>query len=114
MPLSEFTKKLVETKLSEYGDYKIPIHARDQVRLIHKIVGNKVTLIETRPYHMNPSVWTETPIAQIRFDHGTKKWTLYFMDRNSKWHLYDMVKPSANFDDMLKALDRDPTGIFWG
>jgi hypothetical protein len=36
------------------------------------------------------------------------------MDRNSRWHLYDIINPSADFDDMLKALDRDPTGIFWG
>jgi hypothetical protein len=114
MPLPEFTKKLIQTKLAEYCDRKIPIHVRDQVKLIYKIIGNKVTLIETRPYHMNPSVWTETPIAQSRFDYGTNKWALYFMDRNSRWHLYDLIKPSADFEDMLKALDNDKTGIFWG
>jgi hypothetical protein len=114
MPLPEFTKKLIETKLTEYCDRKIPIHVRDQVKLIYKIIGNKVTLIETRTYHMNPSVWTETPIAQFRFDNETNKWALYFMDRNSRWHLYDLVKPSADFEDMLKALDNDKTGIFWG
>ena len=114
MLLPEFTIRLVETKLTEYCEHKIPIHARDQVKLIYKIIGNKVSLIETRPYHMNPSVWTETPIAQFRFDHETKKWVLYWMDRNSRWHLYDLVKPSADFEDMLKEFDRDPTGIFWG
>jgi hypothetical protein len=36
------------------------------------------------------------------------------MDRNSRWQLYDLIKPSADFDDMLKALDNDKTGIFWG
>ena len=36
------------------------------------------------------------------------------MDRDSNWHLYDIVKPSANFEDILKELDQDPTGIFWG
>jgi hypothetical protein len=36
------------------------------------------------------------------------------MDRNSRWHLYDLIKPGADFDDMLKALDDDRTGIFWG
>ncbi|MDP2839373.1 MAG: DUF3024 domain-containing protein, partial [Syntrophales bacterium] len=56
----------------------------------------------------------ENPAAQIRFDNETKKWTLHCMDRNSRWHLYDLIKPSADFDDMLKALDDDRTGIFWG
>ena len=114
MPLSEFTKKLIETRLAEYCDRKIPIHVRDRVKLIYRIIGTKVTLIETRPYHMNPSVWTETPIAQFRFDNATKKWSLYSLDRNSKWHLYDLIKPSADFEDMLKALDNDKTGIFLG
>ena len=114
MPLPEFTKKLIETKVTEYCDRKIPIHVRDQVKLIHKITGNKVTLIEARTFYCDPSIWTETPIAQFRFDNETKKWALYFLDRNSRWHLYDLIKPSADFEDMLKALDNDKTGIFWG
>ena len=114
MPLPEFTIRLVETTLAEYCDQKIPIHVRDQVKLIHKVTGNKVTLMETRPFYCDPLTWTETPIAQFRFDTKTKKWALYFMDRNSKWHLYDLIKSSADFEDMIKALDSDKTGIFWG
>ena len=114
MPLPEFTKKLIETKLAEYCDQKIPLHVQDKVKLIYKITGNKATLIETRPFYCDPSIWTETPIAQFRFDLKTKKWALYFMDRNSRWHLYDLVEPSADFEDMLKGLDNDRTGIFWG
>lgn len=114
MPLSEFTKKLIETRLTEYCEQKIPITARDKIKLIFKIIGNKVILIETRPYYMNPSIWTENPIAQFRLDRETNKWTLYCSDRNSRWHLYDMINPSADFDDMLKALEDDKTGIFWG
>ena len=114
MPFSEFTINLIETKLTEYCERRIPIDIRDQVNLTFKIIRDKVTLIETRPYFRNPSIWTENPVAQFRFDNETKKWTLYCMDRNSRWHLYDLIKPSADFDDMLKALDDDRTGIFWG
>ena len=114
MPLPEFTKKLVETKLTEYCERRIPIDIRDQLNLTFKIIRDKVTLIETRPYFKDPSIWTENPVAQFRFDNETNKWTLYFMDRNSRWHLYDLIKPSVDFDDMLKALDDDRTGIFWG
>lgn len=41
-------------------------------------------------------------------------WTLYYADRNSKWHLYYEIEPSADFDDLLREVDEDPTGIFWG
>ena len=114
MPFSEFTIKLIETKLTEYCDRRIPKYMRDQVNLIFKIARDKVTLIETRPYFKDPSIWTENPVAQFRFDDKTKQWMLYCADRNSRWHLYDLIEPSADFDDMLKALDADRTGIFWG
>ena len=114
MSLSEFTKKLIETKLTEYCERRIPIDIRNQVNLTFKIIRDKITLIETRPYFKDPSIWTENPVAQFRLDNETKKWTLYCMDRNSRWQLYDLIKPSADFDDMLKALDNDKTGIFWG
>ena len=114
MPLSEFTKKLIETKLTEYCEQRIPIDVRDQVKLIYKIEGYKVNLIETRPYYRDPAIWTETPIAQFRLDKNLQKWSLFSMDRNERWHLYDLIKPSMDFDDMLKALDNDKTGTFWG
>jgi hypothetical protein len=107
MPLSEFTKKLIQTKLTEYCDRKIPIDVRDQVKLIYKIEADKVYLIETRPYHRDPVIWTETPIAQFRLDKNSQKWSLLSIDRNDRWRLYDQMKPSMDFDDMLKALDND-------
>jgi hypothetical protein len=114
MPLSEFTMKLIETKLTEYCERRISKDLRNQFNLIFKIARDNVTLIETRPYFRDPSILTENPVAQFRFDNKTRKWTLYCMDRNSRWHLYDLREPSVDFDDMLKALDTDGTGIFWG
>ena len=114
MALSEFTIRLIEAKLTEFCDRRIPIDIREEVDLIFKIARDKVTLIETRPYFREPTRWMENPVAQFRFDDKTKKWTLYCLDKNSRWHHYDLIEPSADFDDMLKALDNDAAGIFWG
>jgi hypothetical protein len=114
MPLSEFTIKLIEVKLTEYCDRRIPIDMCAEADLIFKIARDKVTLIETRPYFGDPSLESENPVAQFRFDDKTRKWTLYCMDKDSRWHHYDLIEPSADFDDMLKALDNDIAGIFWG
>lgn len=114
MPLSQFTRKLVEARLAKYCSGRIPSQALNQVRLSFKIKGNTVTLFEERPAFKYPSNWVTIPVAQFRFDGQTKKWSLYCFDRNGKWHLYDRMKPSADFDDLLKEVDRDPTGIFWG
>lgn len=115
MPLPEFTRKLVETKLTPYCERRIPPQARNQVRLSYKIRGNQVTLFEERPIYNQPSQkWMENPFAQFRFNPQDKKWSLYCADRNSRWHLYERLAPSADFDDLLTEVDRDPTGIFYG
>lgn len=49
----------------------------------------------------------------------TKKGSPYIdntgtMITNDRWHLYDLIQPSTDFDDLLKELDRDPPSIFWG
>jgi hypothetical protein len=75
---SDFTIRLVETKLTEYCESRIPVDIRNQVRLIFKITRDKITLIETRPYYRDPPIWTENPVAQFRLDKDTQKWTLHF------------------------------------
>ncbi|MBI4765502.1 MAG: DUF3024 domain-containing protein [Deltaproteobacteria bacterium] len=114
MPLPEFTRKLIEGKLSKYCTSRIPEHARHNMRLIFNINENIVTLILSRPYFKDPSKWAERSVAQVRFDNDHKKWQLYFIDKKDRWHPHDLIQPSADFDDLLKELDHDPTGLFWG
>ena len=114
MPLPIFTRKLVEARLEEYCEHKVPSHVRDKVRLSFKFRGNTVTLIEKRPAFMNPSEWVDIVVAQFRFDPKSKKWTLYCADRNSRWHEYWDQDPSRDFERLLREVDEDPTGIFWG
>ena len=114
MPLSSLLRQLVDMKLSAYCERKIPPHIRDKVRLGYRIRGNSVTLYEERPYFRNPAEWTESAIAQFRFNEDSGKWMLYCADRNSKWHEYQDLEPNADLDVLLKEVDADPTCIFWG
>ena len=43
-----------------------------------------------------------------------KTWSLYWRDRNLRFHTYDRLRPTGNVDQLLDEIDRDPTGIFWG
>ena len=62
---SEFAIKLIETKLTEYCERRIPIDIRDQVNLTFKIMRDKVILIETRPYFRDPSISYENLVSVI-------------------------------------------------
>ena len=58
--------------------------------------------------------WTRFPIARLRYTKATGQWSLYWRDRNLRFHVYDRIKPSPHIDDLLQEIDRDPTAIFWG
>jgi hypothetical protein len=114
MALPELVRRLVEEKLNAYCLKKVPAHVRDLVRLNFKIQGNNVTLFEERPAFGKANTWVDIVVAQFRFTQDKGTWTLYWADRNSRWHEYEEVLPSKNFDKLLLEVDKDPTGIFWG
>jgi hypothetical protein len=53
-------------------------------------------------------------VAQMRYDQNTGEWTLYCADRNDRWHEYFDLLPTKDIGRILKEIDEDSTGIFWG
>lgn len=115
MPLPALVKTLIEKKVGNFCSKRVPAHVLDKVNLTYKIRGNSVTIIENRaPWRPDMKEWTSMPVAQIRYDDKTGKWTLYCADRNGRWHVYIDVDSTKNIDKILREIDEDPTGIFWG
>ncbi|HAM36208.1 MAG TPA: transposase [Elusimicrobia bacterium] len=105
---------LAEQSLNRYCENRIPARVRDKVRLTYRWRGNTVTLIEERPYFRDPKRWTSHAVAQFRYSANEKRWTLYWADRNSRWHLYDDAEPAIAIQSLLDEINRDPTHIFLG
>lgn len=114
MSLPEVIKSQVEKILAPYCASKVPPDLHHQFRVGFKFRGTSVTLFQERPTFFEPKTWVDIVVAQFRYDQKSRKWTLYCADRNSRWHLYDLVEPTANFEALLGAVDADPIGIFWG
>ena len=108
------TRDRVERRLREYCEERIPERVRHQLRLSYKIRGNYVTLVEERPGIMDREKWVDIVVAQFRFNPEDSMWRLYWADRNSRWHEYLEVFPTDDLEDLLREVDEDPTGIFWG
>lgn len=90
-------------------------HAR-HLRAEYGVRGKNVTLYESRPpwdFELG-SEWLRQPIAQLRYNPDDRHWRLYYADRNSRWHSYDMVEPTTNLAELIAEIDHDPTCIFWG
>ena len=114
MPLPKKVRYRVDSVLSTFCATHIPPHARDQIALSYEFRGNSVTLFEHRPRWDQPTEWASSAIAQFRFDPDKGLWSLYSADRNSKWHKYDLTRPTSRFESLLEAVVKDPTGIFFG
>jgi len=95
---------------------RVPERAGHQVRVEGQPATRHITIVERRaPWRDDTGPdWTSFPIARLRYAKSTRTWTLYWRDRNLRFHLYDRLPPSPHVDDLLTEIDRDPTSIFWG
>jgi hypothetical protein len=113
LALPEITKKQIERILTVYCSERLPVYLHDEMRLGFRFRGNNVTLYKERPAFAEPKMREESLAAQFRFNPRTKEWVLYWADRNSRWHSYELIEPSRNFETLIKEVHEDPTGIFW-
>lgn len=103
-------------RVRRWCEQRVPEHARDQVRVECEVAARHVTVVECRaPWRadIGPE-WTRLPVARLTYTKGNVTWTLYYRDRNLRFHRYDLVPPNASISELLNELARDPTGIFWG
>ena len=114
MALPDTTRRAAEKALDAFCAKRIPADLPDQVRLGYRFRGDSATLLEEREALGAPGVWVDIVVAQFRFSSRTKQWTLYCADRNSRWNEYIDTEPTHDLEALLKEVDRDPTGIFWG
>jgi hypothetical protein len=101
-------------RIRQFCDRRVPAHLRDEARVEADTRGKSVTIFDCRPpWHPNLADWSRSPIAQLRYNPESHAWTLYWADRNSRWHRYEDLDPGP-IDALLNEINDDPTCIFWG
>ena len=95
---------------------QVPEHLRDEIRIECDLTPRHLTICECRPpwrEDFGPD-WTRFPIARLHYTKTTRLWTLYWRDRNLKYHRYHPLDPSPRIQDLLDYLDHRADPIFWG
>ena len=115
MPLPAMVKAMVEKKVGEFCEKRVPKHVRHEVTVSYKIRGSGVIIYENRaPWSkLAGDKWTSMEIAQLRYDEKSGKWTLYCYTRRGRQDYWDL-EPNKRIEVLLREIDKDPTGIFWG
>jgi Protein of unknown function (DUF3024) len=101
-------------KIRRYCRSRVPAGLRSHVRVEADVRGLSVTIFDCRP-PMHPSLteWSKVRVAQLRYNASSHRWSLYWPDRNGRWHRYDDL-PAGFIDYAINEIEQDPTGIFWG
>ncbi len=93
---------------------RVPEDLLDQMRVEADVDVRHVTIVECRPPWDGKGDWERNPVARLRFTKKTGLWSLYWLDRHERFHLYDRIGASKNVQVLLNEIERDPTCIFWG
>ncbi len=103
-------------RVQRWCDGRVPKWVRDEVRIEVDVAERHLTIVECRPPWRADmgSDWTRFPIARLRYAKTRGVWSLYWRDRNLRFHAYERVSPTLSIEELLAEVDRDPAAIFWG
>lgn len=102
-------------KIGRWCAERIPQHLLDQLRVECEATDRHVTIFESRPpWDGSDGAWTQFPIARLRYTATTGQWSLYWRDRNLKFHEYKRKRPTKNVQSLLGFVDSFEDPIFWG
>jgi len=94
----------------------MPSTVSDQLRYEFDTTDRTITVLECCPpwrEDFGPK-WTRLPICRFRYTKVRREWSLYWTDRHSNFHEYDLADPTPDLDELIEHVKLDPTCIFWG
>jgi hypothetical protein len=114
MSFSAKELKRIEEVVGELCERRSPAHLKDKLRLSYSVKNHEVLLQEARPDWHNPSEWIESDIAKLRYVRAANEWRLYWKRASGKWWLYEPYSSSKSLASMVKEIDSDSDGCFFG
>jgi hypothetical protein len=109
--------ELEVARVRKWCHARVPEHLHDQVRVECDVTDRHltiVTIVEVRPPWDGVGEHTRFPVARLSYVGTRRVWSLYWRDRNGRFHAYDDVQPSRSVEPLLDEIERDPMAIFWG
>ena len=115
MALSEFEIKRIEKLVGKFIEIRRPDPSiRNEVDISFRVTGQSFEIFEIRPRWDDPSIKIEGSMAKATYIKTTKRWKLYWKRADMKWHRYKPFGDSESLEEVLKAIDQDEYGCFWG
>ena len=114
MAISEFEIFKIQKMLSQFCANRNKYYPPDQLLINYRIEDQSIYIFEIRPHWKNPSEKLESMTAKIQYVKSKSLWKLYRQQQNLKWNLYEPFESSKDLSEVLKIIDEDAHGCFWG
>jgi hypothetical protein len=114
MAFSEVEAALIERLAGGLCRRRNRPELRDKLSLEYSVKGHDVVLFERRPEWGRRHGVTNSPVAKIKFVRSTGEWRLYWMRRDLKWHGYSPLASSRSLEKLLREVEEDSHGCFFG
>lgn len=114
MPFNDKERQLIKKIVGGFCEQKVPDHQKNQVRVFYDIKGYTATIIQSRPSFPGSHLWTDYPIAKLKYDPRTMGWQLYRRNLPGDWQRYPGLKPTQHLQSLIDEIARDPIRVFWG
>ena len=101
-------------RIQAWARERVPDHLWDQVRVEADVSERHVDIVEVRPPWDGEGEHTRFPIARLRYTKSSGVWTIYWRDRNLKFHEYKRKRPTKRVQALLDYIQDSGDAIFWG
>jgi hypothetical protein len=114
MAFSELELKRIDKEVGGLCAARSPEHLRDEIRLEYRVQGHSIVIYEVRPRWRAPGEVMEEFCAKIRYVRTRNVCQLYWQRADLKWHLYEPLPEAGRLEPLVKHIDEDPHGCFFG
>jgi hypothetical protein len=92
-----------------------PPHIRQEADLAFRVSGQSVEIFEVRQSHGgSPGEKIESPVAKATFVRPARRWRVFWLRQDMKWHSYKPVPDVATIEEFVALVQEDRNGCFFG
>jgi len=115
MPLNDIERAQVQATVGAMVErQQPPPEIQDQLRIEMEIDGHRVRVWTVRPQYMNPTETVRSAVAQFTYVRTRDAWTLHWMRADGKWHRWRPEESTGPLADLVRIVEEDRAGAFWG
>jgi len=114
MAFSELELEAIDASVGAMCRRRSPARFADKLRVVYEVEGHSISVFEERPDWCQPDVWRRMGVARFRYFRSRDEWTLYWMRRDLKWHVYDPETRKRDLATLVRVVDQDRYGAFFG